>query len=107
MISKNERILLVCAKKSKKYIFSTSKDRYAHVEENFDVKQIVAVKSRNHVIFDDEDESIHDSLSLLGTIRLSPRLSGFLSSNYNRWMCIVPLSIGNKMRKMKKYVLPV
>lgn len=78
LISKNESILLVYATKSKKYKLTTSKDRSAHIEDNVDMEQIATVKSRNYMIFTNEYGSIHDPLFLLETIRLSPRLSGFL-----------------------------
>lgn len=39
------------------------------------VKQVATEKSKKSMIFNDEDGNIHDCLSVLGTFRLSPRLS--------------------------------
>lgn len=64
MISKKDRILLVCATKIKDYGLTTPKDRSTHIKENFDVGKVTAVKLRNSMKFTDEDESIYDSHSL-------------------------------------------
>lgn len=46
------------------------------------MEQVVNVKSRNSMIFVDEYVSIHDSLSLLGTIRLSLQIKSKTISFY-------------------------
>lgn len=81
LISKDAILILVCATKRKQYILTTPKDKYAHFEENFDVEQITAVKLRNSMIFAYEGGSIHNSLPLVGTTILSPRLSFFMKFN--------------------------
>lgn len=83
MITKNESNLLVYATNRKEYKLITRstqfvKGRSTHIEENVDMEQVVADKSSNSMIFTDEGGSIHDCISFLGTIRLSPRLSVFL-----------------------------
>lgn len=78
MISKNKSIFLAYATKIKDYRLTTPKGRSAYIEENFDMEQVAVVKSRNSMILVDEYVSIHDSLSLIETIRLSLRLSVFM-----------------------------
>ena len=47
---------------------TTPKDKSSHIEELCDVEHVVAVKSRNFMIFDAKDENIHYYLYHLGTI---------------------------------------
>lgn len=54
------------------------KDRSAFIKENVDMEQF-ADKSINSMIFAAEDVNIHNCLSLVGTMILSPRLSVFMN----------------------------
>lgn len=58
----HDQTLLVCATKIKEYKLTTSNNRYARIKDNFYVEKVAPIKSRNSMIFADEDESIHDSI---------------------------------------------